>query len=593
MSKEYQNSFLYRLRHSAAHVMAQAVLGKFPDGKVGIGPPIQDGFYYDFDLPRPLTPDDLQEIEAKMREIIAERHPFECEEVDEAQAREWFADQPYKIELIDGLVAGGRDEYGESVEEEAVLSTYRHSDFVDLCRGPHVENTDQINPDAFKLISIAGAYWRGDENRPMLQRIYGTAWETAEQLEAHLERLEELKTRDHRRLNQQLDLYSVHEELGAGLIIYGPKAGRIRSTVEAFWRQEHYANGYELLYTPHIGLWKLWETSGHLDFYQEGMYAPMDIDGADYYLKPMNCPFHMLAYKARPRSYRDLPLRWAEIGTVYRYERSGVLHGLLRPRGFTMDDAHIICTPDQIEDEVRQVLRFSLQIWSTFGFEDRTLYLSTRPEKSIGTQHQWDRATNVLRKILEEEDLEYEIDEGAGAFYGPKIDLDIKDALGRGWQMTTIQFDFNLPERFEMVYTGKDGAEHRPFMVHRALLGSWERFFGLLIEHYAGAFPVWLSPVQVRVIPIADRHNAYAYGLRERLKKENLQVEVDDTGVRMQAKIREAQLQKIPYMVIVGDREVDHNTVAVRLRTEEDLGAMSLDDFIARVKGAVAAKTGL
>ena len=593
MSEEYKDSFLYRLRHSVAHVMAQAVTEKFPEAKIAIGPPTQEGFYYDFDLPSPLTPDDLTDIETRMREIIGEDHPFKYTEIDEAQARELFADQAYKIELIEGLVSAGQDEYGERIDGEVKLSIYRHSDFADLCRGPHVENTNQINRDAFKLTNIAGAYWRGDENNPMLQRIYGTAWESAEGLDAYLRRIEELKARDHRRLNKQLDLYSVHEELGPGLIIFGPRAGRTRSIVEEFWRQEHLANGYELLYSPHIGLWKLWETSGHLDFYQEGMYAPMDIDGEDYYLRPMNCPFHMLAYKAKPRSYRDLPLRWAELGTVYRYERSGVVHGLLRPRGFTMDDAHIICAPDQIEDEVRKVLRFSLHIWATLGFDEYTLSLSTRPEKSIGTQQQWDRATDVLRSILETEEHYYEIDEGAGAFYGPKIDLDIRDALGRKWQMTTIQFDFNLPERFDMVYVGRDGLEHRPYMVHRALLGSWERFFGLLIEQHAGAFPVWLSPVQVQVIPIADRHSEYACGLMKRLKEAGLRVKIDDSSDRMQARIREAQMQKIPYMAIVGDREVDNNTLALRLRTEENLGAMSLDDFIDRVKGVIEAKEGL
>jgi threonyl-tRNA synthetase len=590
MSEEYENSFLYRLRHSTAHVMAQAVLEEFPEGKIAIGPPVQDGFYYDFDLPRPLTMDDLEAIEARMRGIISEEHAFACQEIAEAQAREMFADQPYKLELIDELVEDGCDERSEG---KAKLSIYRHGDFVDLCRGPHVENTAQINPHAIKLLNVAGAYWRGDEARPMLQRIYGTAWESAEQLEAYLKKQEELQARDHRRLNKQLDLYIVNEDLGPGLIIYGPKAGRIRATVEEFWRQAHYANGYELLYSPHIGLWKLWETSGHLDFYREGMYAPMDIDGADYYLKPMNCPFHVIAYKAKPRSYRELPLRWAELGTVYRYERSGVVHGLMRPRGFTMDDAHIMCAPEQIEDEMRKVLCFSLNVWATFGFQDYTLYLSTRPENSIGTSQQWDQATDVLRHILEEEKLAYQVDEGAGAFYGPKIDLDIKDALGRGWQMTTIQFDFNLPERFDMTYVGQDGLEHRPYMVHRALLGSWERFFGLLIEHYAGAFPVWLCPVQVQVIPIADRHNAYAYALMELLKVAGLRVEVDDSDSRMQGKIRTAQLQKVPYMAIVGDREVERGSVTVRLRTGENLGAMQGEEFVTRVKGAIEAKTGL
>jgi threonyl-tRNA synthetase len=580
-AKKQEPYDLERLRHSTSHVMAEAVLSMFPEAKLGIGPPIEDGFYYDFDLPRSLTPEDLGEIESRMRKSIEAHKPFVRREVSQEEAEQVFADQPYKLELI-------RD-----MGEGEVISMYSHDGFTDLCKGPHLDHTGQISPDAFKLLNIAGAYWRGDERRPMLQRIYGTVWPSLQELEAYLKKREELEARDHRNLNKQLDLYSVHEESGAGLIIYGPRAGRIRAIVEEFWRQEHFANGYELLYTPHIGLRKLWETSGHLDFYQEGMYSPMDIDGVDYYIKPMNCPFHMLAYKAKPRSYRDLPLRWGELGTVYRYERSGVLHGVLRTRGFTQDDAHIICMPEQIEDELTEVLQFSLHIWQAFGFEEYTPYLSTRPEKSIGTQQQWDRATEVLRMILEKEELAYEVDEGGGAFYGPKIDLHIKDALGRGWQLTTIQFDFNLPERFDMVYTGTDGLQHRPYMVHRTLLGSWERFFGLLIEHYAGAFPVWLSPVQVQVIPIADRHNEYAHRLMKRLKEAGLRVEVDDSSERMQAKIREAQLQKTPYMLVVGDREVEDNTVAVRLRTEEDLGATGVDDFIARVKRVAEAKKGL
>jgi threonyl-tRNA synthetase len=593
MSDRHNNDYLHKLRHSVAHVMAQAVLEKFPEGKIAIGPPIEDGFYYDFDLPRPLTPDDLKEIEARMKGIVAQDHPFEYREISEAEARELFVDQPYKLELIRDILSGSSDEYDQVSDELPTLSIYKHGPFVDLCRGPHLASTKEINPRGFKLLSVAGAYWRGDERQPMLQRIYGTTWRSAKELRAYLHKLEELKARDHRHLNKQLDLYSVHEEMGAGLIIYGPKAARIRAIVEEFWRQEHFANGYELLYSPHIGHWKLWETSGHLDFYQESMYSPMAIDGVDYYLKPMNCPFHMLAYKARPRSYRDLPLRWAELGTVYRYERSGVLHGLLRTRGFTQDDAHIICTPEQIEDEIVETLRFSMHMWDAFGFEEYEPYLATCPEKSIGTQQQWDVAVKVLCKVLDRKGLAYKVDEGGGAFYGPKIDLYVKDSLGRGWQLTTIQFDFNLPERFDMVYKGEDGLLHRPYMVHRTLLGSWERFFGCLIEHYAGAFPVWLSPLHVQVIPIADRHNQYAYGLKKRLKEAGLRVEVDHSGDRMQAKIRKAQLDKIPYMLVIGDREVDDNTVAVRLRTEEDLGAMDIDDFIARAKRVIEAKRGL
>lgn len=424
----------------------------------------------------------------------------------------------------------------------------------------------------------------------MLQRIYGVAFDTEETLAEHLNQLDEAAKRDHRRLNKQLNLYIAPEEIGSGLIIYGPKAGRIRTIVEDFWRQEHYDNGYELLYTPHIGLSKLWETSGHLDFYRESMYSPMDIDGQEYYLKPMNCPFHILAYKSQIRSYRDLPLRWAELGTVYRYERSGVLFGLLRTRGFTQDDAHIFCSPEQLEGEVAEVLRFSLRMWHAFGFDEHKLYLATRPEKAIGTEEQWNQASATLRKVLKEQGLVYQLDEGGGAFYGPKIDIKIKDALGREWQMTTIQFDFNLPERFDMVYAGPDGAEHRPYMIHRALLGAWCRFFGLLIEHYAGAFPVWLAPVQVVVIPIADRHLGYAHQLAGELKKDKIRVEVDARSERINLKIRQAQLDKIPYMLIVGDKEVATSTVSVRLRSGEQLSSQPVESFKETVRVAIVDK---
>ncbi|MFO7918004.1 MAG: threonine--tRNA ligase [Anaerolineae bacterium] len=560
------------LRHSASHVMAEAVLDMFPKAKLGIGPAIEDGFYYDFDLPRPLTPEDLEEIKGRMKESIEAEKEFVRQEISKEEARELFADQPYKLELL------------EEMEEDEVISIYRHDGFVDLCRGPHVDHTGQLEADALELLNVAGAYWRGDEERPMLQRIYGTVWHSEEELEAYKERLREIEERDHRRLGQELDLFSIHQEAGAGLIHWHPKGGRIRTIVEDFWRQRHYEAGYEILYTPHIGRAQLWETSGHLDFYDEGMYSPMDIEDEDYYIKPMNCPFHILVYQTQRRSYRELPLRWAELGTVYRYERSGVLHGLLRVRGFTQDDAHIICTPEQIEDEILRVLRFSLSLWRAFGFEEIEAYLATRPEKAVGEPQRWKQATDSLRRALEVEQLPYELDEGGGAFYGPKIDLKIRDALGREWQMTTIQFDFNEPERFDMVYIGADGEEHRPYMVHRALLGSLERFFGVLIEHYGGAFPVWLAPVQVRLIPIADRHVSYCREVMERLRSAGLRAEVDDSGERMGAKIRNAQLEKIPYMLIVGDREVENETVSVRLRTEEDLGAMAMADFVSRAK---------
>jgi len=572
---------LEKLRHSTSHVMAEAVLEMFPQAKLGIGPSIEDGFYYDFDLPRSLTPEDLEEIEGRMREIISGDHPFIRKEVSRQEAREQFADQPYKLELI------------EEMSEGEVISTYTHDTFTDLCRGPHLERTGQIDPQAFKLLSVAGAYWRGDESRPMLQRIYGTVWPTEGELQDYLQRLEEMERRDHRRLIRDLDLMSFHEEAGAGLAHWHPMGGRIRRVIEEYWYRQHYAGGYEIVYSPHIGKAELWQTSGHLDFFREGMYSPMDIEGQEYYIKPMNCPFHILMYKARTRSYRDLPLRWAELGTVYRYERSGVLHGLMRVRGFTQDDAHIFCTPEQIEGEILEVLRFSLNMWRDFGFEDIEVYLSTRPEKAVGEPERWDQATEALRRAIGAEGLSYQVDEGGGAFYGPKIDLHIRDAMGRRWQMTTIQFDFNEPERFDMTYVGQDGQEHRPYMVHRALLGALERFFGILVEHYAGAFPVWLAPLQVMMIPIADRHHAYAHQVAQELRAAGLRVEVDDSDDRMGAKIRNAQLQKIPYMLVVGDREVEEGTVSVRLRTEEDLGPHPLADFKTRFLDVVHAKRGI
>ncbi|MFC1949644.1 threonine--tRNA ligase [Chloroflexota bacterium] len=567
---------LETIRHSVAHIMAEAVQSIFPDAKFGIGPAIENGFYYDFDLPRTLTPEDLPLIEDKMSEIITSDTPFIREEVTRDEARKIFAGQPYKLELIDEL-------------PDEKVSIYRQGNFTDLCRGPHVNSSGEVK--ALKLVSIAGAYWRGQERNPMLQRIYGVAFNTKKEVDGHLKKLEEMEARDHRRLNKQLNLYITPEEIGAGLIIYGPKAGRIRTIIEDFWRKEHFANGYELLYTPHIGLSKLWETSGHLDFYQENMYSPIDIEGQLYYLKPMNCPFHILAYKSQVRSYRDLPLRWAELGTVYRYERSGVLLGLLRTRGFTQDDAHIICTPEQVEDEIAEVYRFSIQMWQAFGFEKYKVYLSTRPEKSIGTEEQWHQAEEALRKVLDEQGVTYEVDKGGGAFYGPKIDIKIEDAIGREWQMTTIQFDFNLPERFDMVYTGKDGHEHRPYMIHRALLGAWERFFGLLIEHYAGAFPVWLAPVQVMLIPVADRHFDFAQQVEKKLRNEDIRVTVDSRSERINRKIRQAQLEKVPYMLVVGDKEIADSTVSVRLRSGEQLSPQSLDSFIKSTRTIIENRT--
>ncbi|HDQ74239.1 MAG TPA: threonine--tRNA ligase [Chloroflexi bacterium] len=588
---KHEEDYLHRLRHSASHVMAHAVLEKFPEAKFAIGPPIENGFYYDFELPRPLTPEDLEAIESRMQEIIAEGYDFVYEEIDEAEARALFRDQPYKLELIEDILATGTDEYGEPLDEAPELSIYRSGSFVDLCRGPHVESTDEIHPQAVKLLNVAGAYWRGDESRPMLQRIYGTAWETPKALRQYMAWREEVEKRDHRRLIKDLDLVSFHQQAGAGLAYWHPKGGQIRVLIEDYWRQRHYEGGYELVFTPHIGRAELWETSGHLDFYEEGMYSPMDVDGQDYYIKPMNCPFHIMIYQTKLRSYRELPLRWAELGTVYRYERSGTLHGLLRVRGFTQDDAHIFCTPEQIEDEILRVLDFSLDLLRGFGFEEFKIELSVRdpeaPDKYAGGDAMWQQAEKSLLKALETRDLPYERMEGEAVFYGPKIDIKIKDALGRLWQCTTIQFDFNVPERFDLTYVGEDGKEHRPYMVHRALLGSLERFFGVLVEHYAGAFPVWLAPVQAVLIPIADRHVDYAHTVAEQLRAAGVRVEVDDSSDRMRAKIRNAQLRKIPYMLVIGDREVEAETVNLRRRDEEVPGAMSVDAFITLVQEAV------
>ncbi len=585
---------LYRLRHSTAHVMAQAVLDMFPEGKLAFGPPVENGFYYDFDLPRPLTTEDLAEIEQRMKVIIDGDFPFVSRDVSAGEARALFAGQPFKLDQINKLASGEEDEHGEAgAQPVSSLSIYTHDRFTDLCRGPHLTRTGEIPAGAFKLLNVAGAYWRGDEKQPMLQRIYGTVWLTAEELKAHLAWLEEVERRDHRRLGKELDLFSFHEEAGAGLVYWHPKGARTRAIIEDFWRQQHYKGGYEIVYSPHIGRAQLWQTSGHLDFYAESMYSPMDIDGMDYYIKPMNCPFHIMVYQSRRRSYRELPLRWAELGTVYRYERSGVLHGLMRVRGFTQDDAHIFCTPEQVEDEILEVLRFSVGLLKAFGFTDFKAYLATRPEKAVGEPARWDQAIEALKRAIAVEGLPYEIDEGGGAFYGPKIDLKLRDAVNREWQMTTIQFDFNLSERFDMTYVGADGQDHRPYMVHRALLGSIERFFGVLIEHYAGAFPAWLAPVQAIVIPIADRHNDYAYQVAAQLKAADLRVEVNDSGDRMQAKIRAAQLQKVPYMLIVGDREMQNGAVSVRLRNNQDLGGQPVSKFIAMAQEAVAERRDL
>ncbi len=588
--EKYEDSLLYRIRHSAAHVMAEAVLEKFPEGKVAIGPPIEDGFYYDFDLPRALTPEDLESIEKRMRGIIQAGVNFEKKVISADEARQLFHDQPFKLELIEGLESGKLDDDGNPTDEKPEISIYTQGGFTDLCRGPHVENSRQINPSAIKLMNVAGAYWRGDEKRPMLQRIYGTAWSKPDELKDYLWRLEEAKKRDHRKIGQELDLFSINEEVGAGLVLWHPKGGRIRKLIEDFWSEEHVNNGYDFVYTPHIGKAQLWETSGHLGFYKDNMYAPVDIEGQQYFLKPMNCPFHLHIYKSSLRSYRDLPIRYAEEGTVYRYERSGVLHGLMRVRGFTQDDAHHFCRPDQMPAEIDFVLDFSLHILRSFGFSDIHAYLSTRPEKAVGEPEMWLAAEAALKESLDRSGLDYDVDKGGGAFYGPKIDLKVKDAIGREWQLSTIQFDFNEPERFDLTYIGEDGQPHRPYMIHRALLGSMERFFGVLIEHYAGAFPVWLSPMQAVLIPIADRHLDYARQVADELKKAGLRATVDDRADRMNAKIRDAQKQKIPYMLVIGDKEQEGGEVALRLRNGENPGPMQVTDFIARAKDDIAAK---
>ena len=560
----------HRIRHSAAHVMADAVLQLFPEAQIGIGPSTEDGFYYDFQVSRPFTPEDLERIEGVMKQAVSQDHPFQMQTVSRESAEQLFQKQTFKLEIIDDIPA------------DDPLSTYTHGEFVDLCRGPHVESTGKIA--AFKLLSVAGAYWRGSESRPMLQRIYGTAFETTSALEEHLKLLEEAEKRDHRRLGRQLDLYSVHDEVGPGLVIWHPKGGRIRNIIQDYWQALHYKHDYDIVYSPHVGRARLWETSGHLDFYSDSMYSPIDVDGQEYYMKPMNCPFHIMIYKTALRSYRDLPLRYAELGTVYRYERSGVLHGLMRVRGFTQDDAHIFCLPEQVEEEILGVLDLTFELLKAFNFTEYSISLSTKPEKHVGDSDLWEHATRSLGHALEVRGLEYDLDEGGGAFYGPKIDIKIKDALGRSWQCTTVQFDFNLPERFDLTFQGSDGGQHRPYMVHRAIMGSLERFLGVLLEHYGGAFPLWLAPVQAVLIPIADRHSDYAIKVKDTLINSGIRVEVDSRGERMNLKIREAQLQKIPYMLIVGDDEMGQDTVSVRLRSGENLGPLPLLDLVGMMK---------
>jgi threonyl-tRNA synthetase len=571
---------LQTVRHSMSHVLAEAVLKLYPGTEFGIGPAIDDGFYYDFRLPKQIGPEDLDAIAKEMRRILGSGREFKRSELSRAEALERFKDQPFKAELVNELPEG------------EAISVYDQGEFADLCRGPHVGTMKELNAQAFRLTRVAGAYWRGDEKRPMLTRIYALAFEKPAELEAHIKMLEEAEKRDNRRLGKELDLFSTHEEAGPGLIYWHPMGGRFRVALEDWWRAEHYANGYEILFTPHIGKSWLWETSGHLGFYKAGMYSSMKIDEDDYYLKPMNCPFHIMIYKNGVHSYRDLPLRWAELGTVYRYERSGTLHGLMRVRGFTQDDAHIICTPEQIEDEIAEVLRFSLSMHKTLGFAEIKAYLATRPagDGAVGEPAMWDTALKSLKASIEAQGLAYEIDEGGGAFYGPKIDLKVKDAIGREWQLTTIQFDFNEPERFDMTYVDADGQKKRPYMVHRALLGSIERFFGVYLEHTAGAFPVWLAPEQAVVIPVAPSFDEYAAKIASELKKAGFRARADLSDARMNAKIRSAQGLKIPCMLVVGEKEAAALSVAPRLRDGRQIPALPLGEFIAGLNAAVAEK---
>ncbi len=571
-------------RHTASHIMADAVQSLFPEAKVAIGPAIQEGFYYDFDVPEPFTEDDLAKIEAKMREIIAADLPLVRKEMPRLEAINLFREkgEKYKAELLAAM-------------PDEVVSTYSQGDFVDLCRGPHLPSTGRVK--AFKLLSVAGAYWRGDERNPMLQRIYGTAFPTQEQLDEFLRRREEAARRDHRRLGRELDLFSIPEQLGGGLVLWHPKGGMLRYLIEEFCRREHLKRGYQMVFSPHIARAHLWETSGHLSFYRDGMYGPMMIDDEEYRIKPMNCPFHVLIYKSQVRSYRDLPLRLFELGTVYRYERSGVLHGLLRVRGFTQDDAHIICTPDQIGEEVKGVLDFALFLMRAFGYQDFQVDLSVRgdsdPDKYMGSDEEWEIAERSLVEAIESRGLSYHRAPGEAVFYGPKIDIKLEDSMGRLWQGPTIQFDFNLTSRFDMEYVGADGARHTPLMIHRALFGSLERFIGGYIEHTGGAFPVWLAPVQAKIIPIADRHHDYAQQVGRKLRESGVRVEVDDRRATTGAKIRDGEMQKIPYLLIVGDREQEADTVSVRKHGEGNLGAQGVDDFLSALAAELEPPGGL
>ncbi len=576
MKPETKDKQLERMRHSAAHIMAEAVQCLFSEVKFGIGPTIENGFYYDFELSRPLTPEDLPIIESKMGEIISQNVPFVTEEMSKDKACKLFATQPYKLELINEI-------------SDTAVTIYKQGSFTDLCRGPHLTSTGEVK--AFKLTHIAGAYWRGDEKRPMLQRVYGVAFENREKLDNYLLLQAEAAKRDHRKLGKELDLFSTHEEIGPGLICWHPKGALIRQIIEDFWRTEHSKRGYDIVYTPHIAKLDLWKTSGHLEFYRDYLFPAMEIEGQQYMLRPMNCLGHILIYKSQLHSYRNLPLRYAELGTVYRYERTGVLYGLARVRGFTQDDAHIFCRPDQVEEELMGVLNLVQFMMSSFGFGEYELLLSTRPEKYAGTVSMWEEATGSLKSVLEKLGLRYEVDPGEGVFYGPKIDIKLRDAVGHVWQGPTIQVDFNLPQRFDVCYIGEDGLEHNVVMIHRTVLGSMERFLACLTEHYGGAFPVWLSPVQAIIIPIADRHIDYARKIEDDFRDEGIRVRIDDRSERMNLKIREAQLEKVPYMLIIGDKEMDSSSASLRLKSGKDLGLETLVEVKSRIKTAIEAKS--
>ena len=575
MSNNPNQPDLETVRHSCAHLMAQAVQELFPGTQVTIGPVIEDGFYYDFSREKAFVPEDLEKIEKRMKEIAAKDLEIVRTEMPREEAIKKFTDmgEKFKVEIID------------SIDSTEPLSVYTQGDWSDLCRGPHVESTKKIK--AFKLLHTSSAYWRGDERNPVLQRIYGTAWNTEKELRLYIKRLEEAKKRDHRKLGKELDLYSVSDEIGPGLILWHPKGARIRHLMEDFWKKEHFKHGYEMVISPHAAKIDLWKTSGHTEFYKENMFSNMDIEGKEYVMKPMNCPFHIQIYKSKLRSYRDLPVRFGELGTVYRYERSGVLHGLLRVRRFTQDDAHLFCRPSQIEEEITKVLDLIVFILQSFGFFEYKIYLSTRPEKYVGADEGWENATKALENALNNKKLDFEVDPGEGVFYGPKIDIKIKDSLNRYWQVSTVQVDFNLPERFDISYIEEDGQRHQPIMLHRALMGSLERFFGCLVEHYAGAFPLWLAPVQVILLTITDNQIEYAEKLAKQFEELDIRVEKDLRNEKIGFKIREALLQKIPYMVVLGDKEVESQTLGVRKRRSKETRTLDFESFLEELKSGI------